>query len=140
MIEHVGSTAIPKLRGKGIVDILLVVQKNTIANTSKKLQKADYEFRDVASTKSRCFFRKDYKTSNGIRRVHIHLTFIGSKDQKEMIGFRDYIISHPKMAKKYEKIKKDAVKFAKGEGELYRKQKEKFILGIIKKALENNQE
>ncbi len=139
LIKHVGSTAIPKLGGKGILDILLAVPKNTIANTSKKLQKAGYEFRDVASTKSRLFFRKDYKISNGIRRVHIHLTFTGSKDQKEMIAFRNYLISHPKIAKEYEKIKMGAVKFSKGKGELYKNHKEKFILDITKKALKSYQ-
>jgi len=130
LIEHVGSTSIPKLGGKGILDILLAVPKNIISNTSKKLQKAGYEFRGVASTNSRLFFRRDYKTSNGSRRVHIHLTFTGSKDQKEMIAFRNYLTSHTNIAKEYEKIKINAVKFSKGKGELYKKHKEKFILDI----------
>ena len=136
-IEHIGSTAIPKLGGKGIIDVLLAVPRKEIAKTSKRLQKAGYEFRAVASTKQRLFFRKDYKTFSGVRRVHIHLTFTGSRDQKEVRAFRDYLISHPKIAKEYEKIKRRGMKFAKGKGELYKKYKEKFIVDITKKALKN---
>lgn len=137
MIEHVGSTAIPRLGGKGIIDILLAVPRNKVSKTSKTLQKLGYEFRAIASTKTRLFFRRDYKISRAVRRVHIHLTSTGSKDQKEMMAFRDYLISYPKTAKEYEKLKKYAVKFAKGEGELYKKLKEKFILDITKKALKH---
>ena len=138
MIEHVGSTAISRLGGKGILDILLAVPKNAIVNTSKKLQRTGYEFRDIASTQQRLFFRRDYKTSSSIRRVHIHLTFTGSRDQKEMTTFRDYLISHSKTVKEYEKLKKDAVKIAKGRGDLYKKYKEKFILDITRKTLKNH--
>ena len=41
-----------------------------------------------------------------------------------MVGFRDYLLKHPKVIGRYVRIKKEAVKKARGEGDVYRKHKE----------------
>ena len=66
--------------------------------------------------------------------MHIHLVKLG-EDWKEMVGFRDYLLKHPKVIGRYVRIKKEAVKKARGEGDVYRKHKEKFIKSITTKAL-----
>lgn len=133
-IEHVGSTAIPDLGGKGILDITVGVAKSKLVSTKQKLEKAGYEFRKKASYPERLFFRMDYPYKKKKRRIHIHLTNLDSQDWKEMIGFRDYLMAHPKAIKQYIKIKKDAVRKAKGNGEKYRKHKEQFIKEILRKS------
>ena len=131
-IEHVGSTSIPGLGGKGILDIIIGTQKNLVNSSLKRLQKNGYEFRESASTKQRLFFRRDYRSRDGSeRRVHLHLTFIGSKDWIEILKFRDYLLTHPIEIKEYEKIKRKAIEQANGEGSAYRKIKERFILEVI---------
>ena len=134
-IEHVGSTAIPNLGGKGILDIAVGVSKSKIAEAKKKLEKVGYEFREKASYPERLFFRIDYLYKNGKRRIHIHLTKFNGQDWKEMIGFRDYLLKHPEAVEQYIKIKKEGVKKALGNGEIYKKHKEKFIENILRKAL-----
>lgn len=134
-IEHVGSTAVFGLGGKGIIDIIIGVSKGKIKINKKKMEEAGYEFRKIASTKSRLFFRKDYKYRNITRRVHIHLVELDSKDYREQLFFRDYLRANPQSAKEYSDIKKQAVKFAKGNGEFYRKYKNNFIQKIIRKVL-----
>jgi GrpB-like predicted nucleotidyltransferase (UPF0157 family) len=134
-IEHVGSTAIPRLGGKGILDIVVGVSKSKIAEAKKKLERAGYEFREKASYPERLFFRIDYPYKNRKRRVHIHLTRFNGRDWKEMIGFRDYLLQHPEVVEQYVKIKKEGVKKAHGDGEKYREHKEKFIENILKKVL-----
>ena len=136
-IEQVGSTAIPHLGGKGILDIVVGVSKSKIMKAKKRLEKAGYEFREKASTPERLFFRRDYPYKNRKRRIHIHLTKFNSKDWKEMVGFRDYLLKHPEVVKEYSKIKKEAVKKALGDGEKYRKYKESFIQNVLKKALKH---
>lgn len=133
-IEHVGSTAISDLGGKGILDILIGVSKNKIQGTEIKLRKTGYEFREKAGAPERLFFEKDYGYKNGKRRVHIHLVRINSKNLKEVLLFRDYLKTHPEAVKEYIIIKKEAVKKARGNGEIYRKHKEKFIKNILEKA------
>ncbi len=104
--------------------------------TKRKLEKAGYEFRKKASCPERLFFRVDYPYKNRKRRVHIHLTRFNSRDWKGMISFRDYLLKHPETIEQYAKIKKEGVKKALGDGEKYRKYKEKFIKSILKKALQ----
>lgn len=126
-IEHVGSTAVPGLGGKGIVDILVGVNELTT-------ELPGYEYRENASTAERLFFRKDY---NG-RRVHVHLVRLNCRDWKEMIAFRDYLIQHQQAVKEYEKIKKEAVEKAKGDRVTYRKYKREFIERITQQALKDS--
>jgi len=135
-IQHVGSTAIVGLGGKGILDVLVGVPKAKFKEAKKKLEKARYEFRERASTPDRFFFRRNIRHKKGNRRVHIHLTTCDGKDWKEMIGFCDYLSKHPDAVEEYARLKKEAVKKARGIGELYRKHKESFIKNIVKKALQ----
>lgn len=125
VIEHVGSTAIPNLGGKGIIDIAIAVNKNDIESTSKLLQNLGYEFRPTFSTSDRFYFiiyLPDSEEEN--RRYHIHLTYPENNEWKEFIGFRDYLIGHPQELQEYAELKKQAALEANQEGERYRKIKE----------------
>lgn len=124
-IEHIGSTAIPGLGGKGIIDIAIAVAKEEMARTPAILQKLGYEFRPSFSIPERLYFiayRPDLE--EGSRKYHIHLTYPTSKEWKELIGFRDYLLAHPEAVAEYADIKKLAAQMANQDGHLYRKMKE----------------
>lgn len=124
-IEHVGSTAIPELGGKGIIDIAISVPKEEMEHTSNILQKLGYEFRPTFSTSDRFYFVVYLADpEEGSRRYHIHLTYPSSKEWKELIGFRNYLRTHPEIVEEYATIKKEAAKIANQDGEQYRKMKE----------------
>lgn len=124
-IEHVGSTAIPGLGGKGIIDIAISVPKEEMEHTSSILQKLGYEFRPTFSTPDRFYFITYIADpEEGSRRYHIHLTYPSSKEWKELIGFRDYLRTHPEAIEEYADLKKQAAKAANQDGEQYRKLKE----------------
>jgi GrpB-like predicted nucleotidyltransferase (UPF0157 family) len=133
-IDHVGSTAVPELGGKGLIDILITVKKKDIAKTKKSLEKNNYKYKHIKD-KERLFFQKDYKYKGKVRRVHIHLTFHNSYTWKSHIALRDYLRKYKKEAREYAKIKKQAVSAAKGEGKVYRKYKDNFLKKLTKKAL-----
>lgn len=131
VIEHVGSTAVPGLGGKGIIDIAIAVDKRNIELVSKQIQAIGYEFRPMFSTPDRLYFivyLTDLEEEN--RRYHIHLTYPENSEWKEFLGFRDYLRSHPKEAQEYAELKKQAALEASGEGEKYRKLKEPFFKKI----------
>jgi GrpB-like predicted nucleotidyltransferase (UPF0157 family) len=124
-IEHVGSTAIPNLSGKGIIDIALAVNKSDMDSTVKQLQDLGYIFKPTNSTSARYFFIIDLPDSEEqLRRYHLHLTYLESVDWKEFILFRDYLRNHPEEAEQYAEIKRKAVIEANHDGEKYRKLKE----------------
>lgn len=130
-IEHVGSTAVPNLGGKGIIDIAISVAKEEMEHASNILQNLGYEFRPSFSTSDRFYFIAywaDPEEEN--RRYHVHLTYPFSKEWKELIGFRDYLRDHPEALEEYANIKKQAVEIANHDGELYRNMKEPLIKKI----------
>src|SRR5690242_1406226 len=95
-IEHVGSTAIPHLGGKGIIDIAIAVAKEEMRHSSEVLQKLGYEFRPDFSTADRLYFVAYLPDpEEETRRYHIHLTYLSSLEWQELIGFRDYLRAHP---------------------------------------------
>ena len=56
IIEHIGSTAIVGLGGKGIIDIGIATNKEDMEIVSRHLQKLGYEFRPTYSTSERFYF------------------------------------------------------------------------------------
>lgn len=127
-IEHIGSTAVLGLKGKGIIDI----PKKKINRAKSLLIKQNYIFKPKAGDKDRLFFEKDYNKLFVKRRVHLHLTTINSKVWKDCIKVRNKLRKNSELRKKYEKLKKEAVKLARGEGKKYRDYKNKFLKELTK--------
>jgi len=137
-IEHIGSTAVPHLGGKGIIDIAIAINRKDADLTSEQLRALGYEFRQVHSTPDRLFFRIDLPDlEEGVRRYHVHLTCFESNDWKEFIAFRDYLKANPEECQKYEEIKKNAAIEANHEGEKYRKLKEPLFNEVLSKVRKN---
>jgi len=133
-IEHVGSTAVPNLGGKGIIDIAIAVEESKMEKVSKELQEIGYEFRPNFSTENRLYFVVDLPDpEEGKRRYHLHLTYLESKDWKDFIHFRDYLRSHPEAVEEYAEIKKQAAKGANQVGADYRKIKDPIFKKILSK-------
>jgi GrpB-like predicted nucleotidyltransferase (UPF0157 family) len=144
-VEHIGSTAVPGLGGKGIVDVFVGISKNVFNdkikfdNIKQALIDNDYDFREKASFPERLFFRKDYTYENlsgNIEtkgRVHVHLVEFGVDEWNNVIRFRDVLRGNKSVLEQYVKIKQEAVKYAQGEGEKYREYKKGFIEEIKKK-------
>ena len=134
-IEHVGSTAIPGLGGKGIIDMAIAVQKQDIESVMQQLQKLGYDYRPAFSTPDRAYFVIDLSDPiKGTRRYHVHLTYPESDDWKGFLEFRDYLKAHPKEAEEYAELKKKAVLEADHDGEKYRKLKEPMFQKISQKS------
>lgn len=137
-IEHIGSTAIPGLGGKGIIDIVIAADREDLDFLSQQIQNLGYEFQPIYSTPDRFFFviylpDPDEDT----RAYHIHLTHREGDDWKQLIGFRDYLIANPEEACEYEALKKQAVLQANDVGEVYRRLKDpmfKKINALINKS------
>lgn len=132
-IEHIGSTAVPGLGGKGIIDLAIAAEK--MDSASNQLQSLGYELRTNGSTPERFFFRADLPDEEEkLRRYHVHLMRPSCEDWKNLLVFRDYLRNHPIEAKKYEDLKRLAVSEANEDGKTYRKLKDPFFERILKLA------
>ncbi|MGC8586907.1 MAG: GrpB family protein [Candidatus Micrarchaeia archaeon] len=134
-IEHVGSTAVPGLGGKNILDIIVGLKKGKRLAVKMKIQKLGYDFVGTAGSRRRLFFVRDSTYMHKSIRTHLHLVKFGGEEWRQKIAFRDYLIGHRDAVLEYENVKKIAVKEAKGNKEKYLKAKEKFINSITKKAI-----
>jgi len=133
-IEHIGSTAIPNLGGKGIIDIAVATKSEQIPIVSEQIQSLGYEFRPHWSTPERLYFKLTLPDSEeGTRSYHLHLMFLEAKEWKEMLVFRDYLRSHPKEAQEYAELKQKAVQEADEDGAKYRKLKGPIFKKILNK-------
>jgi GrpB-like predicted nucleotidyltransferase (UPF0157 family) len=126
-IEHIGSTAVFGLGGKGI----------EMETVSQQAQKAGYIFRPFASTETRLFLRTEYPEDfSEEQSFHLHVTFPESADWKEAIAFRDYLDylrTHPEDLRRYAEIKKKAAQEANENTEKYKSMKDDVVKEIIAK-------
>ncbi|MGK7394901.1 MAG: GrpB family protein [Candidatus Cyclobacteriaceae bacterium M3_2C_046] len=106
-IDHIGSTAIPGIKSKPTIDILL--QVSTRIDTQlleRKFESNGYQLtKQPDNPPPHMTFVKGY-TINGFKgqAYHVHVRYKGDWDE---IRFRDYLISHNEMAKAYETLKLD---------------------------------
>lgn len=122
LIEHVGSTSVKGLGGKGIIDILISVPKVHLREVRDILIKNGYEYKEDKKRHERLYFVKDnfYFVKY---RTHIQLTFIESKIHKDILNFRNILRTNKKIREKYRWIKKEGIKISRGKGKKYRKHK-----------------
>lgn len=137
-IEHFGSTAIPNLRAKPTIDILVEIPKNESIK-GKIIEKMKLEGYHYIPRKD-CpppyiMFVKGY-TDEGIKEqsFHIHMAEEGHNGLWDRLYFRDYLIDNIEIAKEYERIKQDLAKEFKYDREAYTEGKTDFILKITEKA------
>jgi GrpB-like predicted nucleotidyltransferase (UPF0157 family) len=132
-IEHIGSTAVPGLDGKGVIDILIGVDnENQINDATKILARNGYFYgRNKPDDLSRVFMASTEKdTTSGD--IHLHLVLKNSKDFGDFIKVRDFLRQNPAVAKEYSDLKYKIVDRAGNGREEYKKQKSEFVEGILR--------
>lgn len=131
IIHHIGSTAIPGIKAKPIMDILVVLPE--YADFSKircEMEAAGYIC--MSESCERMSFNKGYTPAGYADKVfHIHCHLSGDEDE---IFFRDYLISHPEVAKEYESLKLGLLPEYRNNRDAYTEAKTDFVKGILLKA------
>jgi GrpB-like predicted nucleotidyltransferase (UPF0157 family) len=104
-IHHIGSTAIPGIYAKPIIDMLVEVADITdVDMQTASMESIGYEVMGEFGIPGRRFFKKD--NQEGIRTHHIHGFMAGSTQVKRHLIFRNYMIAHGADAQKYSELKR----------------------------------
>lgn len=128
-IEHVGSTAIPGLLAKPIIDIAICARSQDITDASiGKLHKLDYEERHTNPVPGRRFFAKGAEDD----RTH-YLHIVNKNEFDRLIKFRDSLRKNTLLAKKYNTLKRGLAKEHASRRELYTAAKGDFIRTVLEK-------
>lgn len=133
-IDHVGSTAIPYMYGKNIIDILVgakdLKELKELTNIITSLgfcisnKNKDDIYRFFSSTKE--------ETKSGD--VHIHLAVLNTDRYKDFIILRDYLLNNKEDAKKYSKFKRDLLEKGYEDRKEYKRIKSEYVTDLIRKA------
>lgn len=101
-ISHIGSTAVPGIWAKDIVDVLVEISTDSnIECIAQLIERSG--FLRMSTEDCRISLNSGY-TKNGFadKVFHIHLRYVGDNDE---LYFRDYLKDHPQIAKEYETLK-----------------------------------
>lgn len=136
-IDHIGSTSIPNLVAKPIIDVQISVASFEPLDAFKlPLEKLDFVYRANNPDLTKRYFRE----KPGTRRTHIHVRKAGSWAEQYSLLFRDYLRCHKEDCQKYAKLKHHLADKFRNDRLAYTDSKSHLIWEIIKKANKWTQE
>lgn len=125
-IHHIGSTAVPGIYAKPIIDFLIEVKEiELVERQTSAIEQLGYEAMGEFGLVGRRYFRKE--NPSGIRTHHVHIYQTNSPDIKRHVAFRDYLIAHPQIAKQYSQLKQELAQKYPHDIEAYMDGKDKFV-------------
>ncbi|MFW9832826.1 MAG: GrpB family protein [Candidatus Thorarchaeota archaeon] len=132
--SHIGSTSIPGMLAKPIIDILLEVKSiSKIDDYNDDMVKLGYSPRGEYGIPDRRYFSKG--DSNDVRTHHVHAFQSGNIGLERHLAFREYMITHPEDAREYAQLKLNLARVFQWDIDGYCKGKESYIDDMEKKAL-----
>ncbi len=129
IIEHIGSTSVPKLAAKPIIDIMVGIEKLFYAeNLITKLNDLGYQYVPEYETElpERRYFRKPGR--------HLHCVLLGSSFWIDHLLFRDFLRTHPTVATDYSLLKQSLAEKHNRNHRAYTEGKSKFIADVLNRA------
>lgn len=133
-LHHIGSTAIPNISAKPIIDILMEVDDlDELDTRSSNMEQLGYEAMGEFGIPGRRYFRKN--DASGTRTHQIHAFQTGSAGAVRHLAFRDYMIAHPAAAHEYSALKENLARQHSANFEAYMDGKDAFIKEHEHKAL-----
>lgn len=132
-IEHIGSTSVPGLGAKPIIDMMVGVRNLDEVGQKQidRLMAVGYEYVHKPEYPERKFFRKG-KWRAGTH--HLHVYEMNGLSWRNNLLFRDYLRQHAEMAEQYYRLKKELEVTYKHDRPAYTAGKETFIQEVIRQA------
>lgn len=131
-IEHIGSTAVPGLAAKPIVDVdVLLKNSDDLPLAITKLAALGYQHQGDLGIPGREAFKAPYHDVP----QHLYVCCAGSQEFARHITFRDYLRTHPGDAAAYATLKRKLARESQFDRDAYTKAKSDFIAGILRRAV-----
>ena len=130
-IHHIGSTAIPGMSAKPIVDIMLVVRDilKVEASNADMIQLGYTPMGEYGIAGRRFFFKGDK-----VRTHQVHSYQPDNPEVNRHLDFRDYLIAHVDEARQYAQLKASLAEQHRYDIEAYTQGKAAFIQGVLAAA------
>jgi GrpB-like predicted nucleotidyltransferase (UPF0157 family) len=122
-VEHIGSTAVPGLAAKPIIDLLVSVAALDESYVAP-LQDLGYLFSRFEDSPERHFFGRPHERP---RTHHAHVVVAGGAEERRHIAFRDLLRTDPDVAAEYAAVKRAAAAAHPDDLFAYMDRKDPFI-------------
>jgi GrpB-like predicted nucleotidyltransferase (UPF0157 family) len=135
-IEHIGSTAVPGLGAKPIIDVMVGLRRLSDAvDCIEPLRRIGYDYVPEleAQIPERRYFHKG-PSNVPEKHYHLHMAEMNGEFWNVQVLFRDYLRSHSDCAREYFELKKDLAAKYRLNREAYNEAKTSFIKATIAKA------
>ena len=131
-IEHVGSTSVPGLSAKPIIDIDVVIDNISILDeVISALGNIGYTHEGDQGIPGREAFK--YEGKEHLRKHHLYVCAKDADELKRHISFRDFLRTHPEAVQDYSKVKEEGALLFPYDIDSYIEHKAPFIQGIYNK-------
>lgn len=132
-IHHIGSTSVPGLSAKPIIDILIEVDSvSSLDSFNSQLSQIGYIAKGEYGIPGRRFFEK----GGDSRSHHIHAFQKGSSEAVRHLAFKEYLFNHSQVAVEYSILKKQIAQSCNNDIDKYCADKNDFIQYYEKLAIE----
>jgi GrpB-like predicted nucleotidyltransferase (UPF0157 family) len=133
--EHIGSSAVPGLAGKGTVDLLLPTPAEDIPSVTGDLLALGFQRQAVptAFPSTRPMLQGVIRHGDTSFRVHIHVVPAGSSEVAALRGFRDALLADPAMRQQYEQLKRSIVGAGTVDSVAFSKAKHAWIVAALER-------
>ncbi|MBB4865028.1 GrpB-like predicted nucleotidyltransferase (UPF0157 family) [Pseudomonas nitritireducens] len=133
-IEHIGSTAVPGLDAKPIIDILLLPPPQSDPHRLiEPLQRLGYQYWSENPDTTRMFFVKGMPPLGSGRTHHVHVMDLGEASRRLL--FRDWVRNHPEDAQRYAQVKHELARRYPTDRDAYTAGKDDVVAQILGRAL-----
>lgn len=133
-IRHVGSTSIPAICAKPIIDIAIGVRRLQDAEAMiEPMRVHGFHQKNVGHDKQVFFSAGDFE--NDIRTHHIHVVEYEGMEWRNYLNFKSYLNHHLGIARQYEALKQELAAKCATDREVYTARKAEFIKYTLRKAM-----
>ena len=134
VIHHIGSTSIPGICAKPVIDMLAVATDlSRIDAHTGRMRQIGFEAMGEFGIHGRRYFRRE--SADGIRTEQVHVFATGSSHVPRHLAFRDYLRTHAEVAREYSELKQRLAAAHPFDIEAYMDGKDAFIYETEIKAL-----
>lgn len=131
-IHHIGSTSVPALQAKPIIDIMPVVRRiERVDAFNPQMEALGYEAMGELGIPGRRYFRK----GGDDRTHHVHVFQEGSAEIERHLAFRDYLRARPDIAARYGELKAQLARQFPHDIDAYMDGKDAFVKEVEREAL-----
>ena len=132
-VHHIGSTSVPGLAAKPILDVLPVAAGPAEALEAVSCMSAlGYRYRGENGIAGRFYFDR---IVDGRTVMHVHMFPSGHPEVRRHLVFRDHLRMNPDAAREYERLKRELASRYRDDRRTYTDSKAAFITGVIDTAL-----